>query len=235
MVLFFDLNIYMLVSHTKKFIYTKTMKTAGTSTECWLERYCLPPDTEDVGAHSRAMTVTEHGIVGGRYKKVSAGDRFYNHMPCYEIADQLPGEWREYYKFTNTRNPWDRMVSMWWNEVMNYPPEFFERPFGFLQKRFSQWAKSDAAMTMMLAERPKYCVGDQYVLDGVIRYEHLEEDLRELSRKLDLDYDPSDFPTYKSDWRKRSESYRDYYIDQDTIDIVALGSSFEVNQFGYTF
>jgi hypothetical protein len=47
--------------------------------------------------------------------------------------------------------------------------------------------------------------------------------------------DWSMFPAYKSEWRKRNESYQDYYMDQDTIDTVALGSSFEVNQFGYTF
>lgn len=225
----------MLVSHTHKFIYLKTKKTAGTSTEAWLERYCLPPDVDDLGAHSRSMIISDYGITGGRYKKISAGDQFYNHMPCDKIANQLSKEWKEYYKFANTRNPWDRLVSMWWNDIANFPPKFFDMPFEFLRKRFSHWAKSDAAMTMMLAEKTRYCIGDQYALDGIIRYEHLEEDLSDLAKQLDLDYDPINFPAYKTDWRKRSESYQDYYVDQDTIDRVAVGSAFEVNQFGYTF
>ena len=33
----------MLVSHARKFIYTKTLKTAGTSVEVFLEPYCRPP------------------------------------------------------------------------------------------------------------------------------------------------------------------------------------------------
>jgi len=32
----------MLVSHRKKFIYTKTAKTAGTSVESYFEPFCLP-------------------------------------------------------------------------------------------------------------------------------------------------------------------------------------------------
>jgi len=56
----------MLVSHRKKFIYLKTKKTAGTSVEIYLERYCLPPDEPYVEAHHRPETITVDGVIGSR-------------------------------------------------------------------------------------------------------------------------------------------------------------------------
>ncbi len=50
----------MLVSHSKKFIFLKTMKTAGTSVEIYLERYCVPSDTY-VEQHHRAETAPRTG------------------------------------------------------------------------------------------------------------------------------------------------------------------------------
>lgn len=32
----------MLISHRKRFIFTKTAKTAGTSVESYFEQYCMP-------------------------------------------------------------------------------------------------------------------------------------------------------------------------------------------------
>jgi hypothetical protein len=34
----------MLVSHQRKFIYTKTVKTAGSSVESYFEPYCISPE-----------------------------------------------------------------------------------------------------------------------------------------------------------------------------------------------
>lgn len=42
----------MLVNHTKKFIFLKTVKTAETSVEGLLERFCLPPGVESAGLNS---------------------------------------------------------------------------------------------------------------------------------------------------------------------------------------
>lgn len=52
----------MLVSHLKKFIYTKTVKTAGTSVEAYFERYCILPGDFRV-THTREEYVSSGGIV----------------------------------------------------------------------------------------------------------------------------------------------------------------------------
>ena len=55
----------MLISHRKRFIYTKTVKTAGTSVESYFEPYCMR-EGEWSFSHSRAEYVSEAGIVGIR-------------------------------------------------------------------------------------------------------------------------------------------------------------------------
>ena len=53
----------MLVSHLYKFIFIKSLKTAGTSTEVFLEQYCIS-DIEE--SHWRGAIATEEGIIGKR-------------------------------------------------------------------------------------------------------------------------------------------------------------------------
>ena len=55
----------MLVSHRYKFIFTKTVKTAGTSIESYFEKYCMP-EGEWKESHNREEYVSETGIIGYR-------------------------------------------------------------------------------------------------------------------------------------------------------------------------
>ena len=85
----------MLVSHSKKFIYIKTIKTAGTSVEVAMQKYCLPPKGEiPPGTVGREAIETSYGIVGKRGECVE-GYKWFNHMPASRIRDQLPAEIEE--------------------------------------------------------------------------------------------------------------------------------------------
>ena len=52
------------VSHSHKFIFLKTRKTAGTSIEMLLEPLCTEPNS--VVTEERATSITRQGIVGRR-------------------------------------------------------------------------------------------------------------------------------------------------------------------------
>ena len=83
----------MLLSHSHRFIYIKTVKTAGTSVETALEPFC------------------GDGIVGAR-GDAAGGAEWFHHMPARRIAAQLPrAVWGGYLKICNIRNPWDKAVS----------------------------------------------------------------------------------------------------------------------------
>ena len=100
----------MLVSHRKKFIFTKTAKTAGTSVESYFEKYCMP-EGEWQQSHTREEYISETGIIGYRGKKPPE-TKFYGHMSASEIKGYLgPEVWEDYFKFTVIRNPFDKLVS----------------------------------------------------------------------------------------------------------------------------
>ena len=87
----------MIVSHSNKFIYVKSYKTASTSVEIFFERFCKNLD-----------------IVGYRGPNPVPEDRtWYNHMTPSQIKEKLDDDaaWNSYLKFGCVRNPWDRIVS----------------------------------------------------------------------------------------------------------------------------
>ena len=71
----------MLVSHSKKFIFLKTMKTAGASVEIYLERYCVPldayggPGAELCRFEIEAFGYTLHGAAAGPRHPVRLGEQ----------------------------------------------------------------------------------------------------------------------------------------------------------------
>ena len=100
----------MLISHRKNFIFTKTVKTAGTSVESYFEKWCLP-EGEWQELHFREEHISDAGIVGKRAARPSDAT-WYNHMSAYNIRKQLGQElWDKYFKFTVVRNPFDKLLS----------------------------------------------------------------------------------------------------------------------------
>jgi hypothetical protein len=224
----------MLLSHRYKFIYLKTMKSAGTSVEALLEHYCLPPGTK-CGTHSRTETISEHGIAGGRFHKHSFNDEYYNHMRAETVKAKVGDDiWNSYFKFCNVRNPWDRMVSLYFNMNLKRLDYLRTAEFSDVQARFYKWARNKNSRSHM-DDHLIYTLDGSLAVDDVVRYETLHEDMARICKHLNIQYRPNELPKWKSDWRVRPESYRDYYIDQKVIDDVARGHQFEIDQFGYTF
>ena len=100
----------MLVSHRKKFIYTKTVKTASTSVESFFEPLCVEEGKWSF-SERRNMHISEHGIIGSR-AAVLDNCKWFNHMSAHSIRRKINQEvWNDYFKFTVIRNPFDKMLS----------------------------------------------------------------------------------------------------------------------------
>lgn len=106
----------MLISNTHKFIFLKTVKTAGTTVEIFFERFCVPPGT--LSTHRREESVSRYGIVGARPRLESS--KWWSHMTAHELKNCIGNDtWNSYFKFSCIRNPFDASVSKFWFDNRN--------------------------------------------------------------------------------------------------------------------
>ncbi|MBN9889849.1 hypothetical protein [Salipiger abyssi] len=216
----------MLLSHEKKFIYMKTIKTAGTSVEVALEPYCKPPAAQI--AHDTDEHVSDYGIVGKR--GTGQGEAYYNHMPAAQVRQKIGAEiWERYTKLCVIRNPFDKVVSYFWMQCApTLRKEIAEREFSFAREVFRHWMLVKPALPN---DRNVYCLAGEPALDRYLRYETLEQDYAVLCRDLDLEQET--LPRLKSGPRLFKEhGYRDYYT-RDVAGVVLRSYDREFGWFGY--
>ena len=236
----------MLISHRKKFIFTKTVKTAGTSVESYFEQYCMP-DGEWQESHYRDEYVSESGIIGHRGLDGS-GSTWYNHMPSKEIRNQIGRDtWDSYFKFTVVRNPFDKLISgffMFEKRKLNY--SYTQRFKAFVKKildrgapidrivgdteieRFRCWVRKGGEVI----DRDKYFIDGEECIDYFIRFEDLHEGIRHVCDRLSIPFEPSRIPEFKKGIRHHKIQIQDYY-DHETENIVRKLYAWELEKFGY--
>lgn len=225
----------MILSHRYRFIFIKTMKTAGTSIEMALSRHCGPDDVitpispEDEAARRRA------GVSPRNYERepseshsgpVRPGPgenvRFYNHMSAAEIRESVGDEvWDSYFKFCVERNPWERVLSMyhWKHRNADEPGDVSE----FLRSR---WVR-------LLHRRGwgLYTIDDEVVVDAILRYEDLEEELDSVRRRVGIQ-SRIDLPHAKGQYR-RDRRPPAAVMTPDDIDYVSEIFAKEIALLGY--
>lgn len=179
----------MIVSHKHRFIFVKTLKTAGTSIEVYLSRHCGPNDV---------LTPITPYVEPHRPRNYEG---FFNHMPAAEIRERVGlGIWNSYFKFCVERNPWDKTLSYY--HMMNH------RRGGSLS--LDQFlAEGDFPINY-----PKYTEPgkpDQVIVDSVLRYERLNEDLAEVFEQLEIPFTASLGVNAKSEYRTDRRPFREVY------------------------
>lgn len=220
----------MLISHRKKFIYTKTAKTGGTSIEVYFEPYCMP-ENEWTFSHARDAYVGPAGIIGYRGSDAK-GQVWYNHLPAREIKNQIgAATWNAYFKFCVIRNPFDRMVSAFHFAAAS--PK--EQPGGGqgdvrdVVRRFREWLPVHGNRFL---DRNKYTIDGQLCVDYVIRYEQMEKGVQHVCHVLRVPFEPERIPHLKGGLRPQGVQLSDYY-DAKTIDFICREYQFEIEHFGY--
>lgn len=225
----------MLVSHRKKFIYTKTLKTGGTSVEAYFERYCMPSDEWSL-VHEREVYVSEHGIIG--FRGANHPDTWWNHMPAAIIKGKVGiAVWETYFKFCVIRNPYDKVASsFYWNAYKQ--PEgktsIGRVGLGDLDNdrmEFEHWLQYCHEIPI---DRDKYLIDGQFCLDDVIRYELLTADLERICSRLAIPWDPAALPAFKSGIRPRYARTCDLYTE-NAKKLVQDAFAFELDYFNYSF
>ena len=177
----------MLISHRKQFIFTKTVKTAGTSVESYFEKYCMLKG-EWQESHWRDEYVSEAGIIGYRGRNQN-GLTWYNHMPAKRIRELVNQDvWDRYFKFTVIRNPFDKLISGFFmldgakkrhtcaqrlkafSKRLRRGDHPIDRAKGKTTiDRFRRWVQNGGK----ILDRDKYLIDGQECVDFFIRFENL--------------------------------------------------------------
>lgn len=215
----------MLVSHRKKFIYTKTVKTASTSVESYFEPYCMA-DGQWTFAHHRDQYVGAEGIVGYRGPD-AAGKVWFNHMSAAEIRSRVGAEvWAAYYKFCVVRNPFDKLVSWFYFQLHKgiLAPPTDNRVVDAFRHRLSQG--------IPVLDRDKYVISGSLCVDYAIHFEDLEHGIDHVCRELDVPFEPGRVPNLKGGIRDASVDLGDFYTPE-LVRNVERAYAFELQTFGY--
>jgi len=237
----------MLISHRKKFIYTKTVRTAGTSVEIFFEKYCMPEGKWQL-SHTREEYVSSEGIIGFR-RKGRRGAKWRNHMPAEEIKRRIGDDiWNRYFKFCVIRDPFDKLISEFHflsTRRDNYT--FRQRLVAIARKmlgranpidlvtgennvdRFRSWIRKGGGVI----DRDKYLIDGEMCMDFFIRFEDLEAGIRQVCQRLGVPFEPEGIPSINSGTRPRDGVAVNEYYDPETIDLVSKLYQFELETFGY--
>jgi hypothetical protein len=93
----------MIISHKHRFIFIKNLKTAGTSLEVYIARFCGPEDV------ITSLIPPEEG----HQPQNDAG--YFNLISAADVRQKVgPEIWNSYYKFCLERNPWDKTLAYYY-------------------------------------------------------------------------------------------------------------------------
>jgi Sulfotransferase family len=227
----------MIISFSRNFIFLKTRKTAGTSTEIVLRDLCndediltpLRPEESQFttrGAQNNKFPFSSWPIqeklrwlFGNRSLSNRPECAFANHTPAGEIARRYPAEFASFLKIGCIRNPFDQQVSLyfWRTRNLEEPPSFEEWMHANPPPYLNNWEIITKDGTL--------------VLDVVVRFETIENDLRSLGCHFGVQLRA--LPDAKAGMRK-GRDYRPFYSSTSRT-LVESWYRNELDVFGYSF
>lgn len=208
----------MIVSHKYKFIFIKTVKTAGTSIEVYLSAYCGDNDVvTPIWPHVEPHRPRNYRGVWNPFpemlrrrgrgtkamlkiaRDLARRSRFYNHISALSAQSRLPSYvWRSYFKFCVERNPWDKTLSH----------------YHFMKDRLaSEMSFQDYLDRGKLCwNHPLYCNPfGQIMVDRVLKFESLSSELSDVFGQLGVPFDGTLGIRAKSGHRADKRPYQEVY------------------------
>jgi hypothetical protein len=200
-----------MISLQKRFLFVHIPKTAGNSIQTALRDYS---EDQLVALRKEQDGIERFGLRNPNYK-------IKKHSALAEYRDALGNEqFRDLYKFTCVRNPWDRMVSYYFTPTQI--PENWDR------RKFRKIISKAVSVADYL--RLDNGEGDPFAnVDYIMRFENLAEDFRTVCGTLAIS--PPTLPRYN---RSSRDHYSKYY-DDELRELVRTRFAAEIERFTYTF
>jgi hypothetical protein len=200
-----------MISFQKRFLFVHIPKTAGNSIQTILHHYS---EDEIVALRADQDGIERFGLRNPHYK-------IKKHSTLAEYRAALgKAQFRDLFKFTCVRNPWDRMVSYY---------------FGTTQL-VESWNRKEFRKLILRAlsvrdylQLDKAEVDPFGNVDYIMRFEGLADDFRAVSARLGIPDAP--LPQYN---RSNREHYSKYY-DAELRELIRKRFAPEIERFGYAF
>jgi len=200
-----------MISLQKRFLFVHIPKTAGNSIQSALRDYS---EDQLVALRKEQDGVERFGLRNPKYQ-------IKKHSMLREYHDALgPEQFRDLYKFTCVRNPWDRMVSYYFTPTQH--PETWNR------KKFREiiFKAVSVADYLRLGDGEE----DPFAnVDHIIRFENLADDFAAVCAAIEIS--PPTLPQYN---RSHRDHYTKYY-DDELRELVRTRFAAEIERFNYTF
>ena len=224
----------MILSHKYKFIFIKTTKTAGTSIEAYLSQFCgdddvITPIYPAVNGHNPRNYGGEKinnidQLLPHEFTNLTQTNTFKNHMSAKEIEALVqPDIWQNYFKFCVERNPWDKVISSFYMQKIRSSTiltfdEYLAN--GNLPVDTHKWFDGRTGKIMV---------------DEILKYENLECELGRVLKRLGVPFKNGLNVREKSHYRLNKMPYRNYFTNQEMIDLVTDKFNLELSLFGYSY
>ncbi len=239
----------MIISHKHRFIFVRTRKVASSSLEVCLSQLLTPddfatPQTErDQGLQAEAETIRPrlfHGFTRFGLPLVISG-----HAPLTKAYQRFGSSIKDYRVIAAERDPWDRAVSVfYWSHRKT---DMKSRPLAEQIAAFRAFVlRTGAPRTLMqrlglgshrfVSQRPLYSIGGVSMVDNLLRFECLDDDLATLSAELGLDKPLSvKGISAKVGFRAKGQEDLRVFHDAETRAFIQTECAWEIAHYGYDF
>lgn len=230
----------MIISHKYKFIFIKTHKTASTSLEIALSKFCgekdiitkIEPKDELIRNRLNYLGPQNYKIPYNYYSysdwlsllTLKGSKEYKNHMKASDIKSYISSDvWSNYFKFCFERNPYDKIISLKYYIEDKYNEKYKIDEF---MKIYGHFAKDYYLYTGKNRE---------IIIDKIYQYSDMQNALKDISKKLNL---PERLCINKirakSGIRKKHVDYKSLFSNEDR-EYVFQSFNEEIQLFGYKF
>ena len=147
---------------------------------------------------------------------------------------QFDNSWKDYFKFSIVRNPWDRLVSTWNDKVQHQWSEHDKNPYRI--KVFKKYKDKDydffVKNVIPSEDIHTECLSnliDLKVVDFIGRFENFQQDFHTICDKIGI---PQQQLPHRN--ATKHKHYTEYY-DDETRKIVAEKYAKDIEYFNYEF